>query len=138
MKPNNAIYQKCTRISFFRGWVEFLAPFHKLTARERDVMARILVQYFKFKACVQDPEDDELLKELLWSQTSRKDMRESLKMSQAHFQMILAKLRESGVLVNNDLNPKYIPHVGDEPRFMLSIIFDWSSDSEPVDGKKQD
>ena len=131
MKPNNVIYQKCNRISFFRGWVEFLAPFHKLTARERDVMARILVQYFKLKDNIPDPE---VLKEVMWSQTSRKDMRESLKMSQAHFQMMLAKLREAGVLVDGDLNPKYIPHVDDQPRFMLSIVFDWSSDSAPVNG----
>ena len=131
MKPNNVIYQKCNRISFFRGWVEFLAPFHKLTARERDVMARILVQYFKLKDNIPDPE---VLKEVMWSQTSRKDMRESLKMSQAHFQMILAKLREAGVLVDGDLNPKYIPHVDDQPMFMLSIVFDWSSDSAPVNG----
>ena len=131
MKPNNVIYQKCNRISFFRGRVEFLAPFHKLTARERDVMARILVQYFKLKDNIPDPE---VLKEVMWSQTSRKDMRESLKMSQAHFQMILAKLREAGVLVDGDLNPKYIPHVDDQPRFMLSIVFDWSSDSAPVNG----
>ena len=131
MKPNNVIYQKCTRISFFRGWVEFLAPFHKLTARERDVMARILVQYFKLKDNIPDPE---VLKEVMWSQTSRKDMRESLGMSQAHFQMILAKLREAKVLVDGDLNPKYIPHVSDDPRFMLSIVFDWSSEGIPGNG----
>ena len=131
MKPNNVIYQKCNSISFFRGWVEFLAPFHKLTSRERDVMARILVQYFKLRDSIPDPE---MLKEVMWSHTSRKDMRESLKMSQAHFQMILAKLREAGVLVNGDLNPKYIPHIGDEPRFMLSIVFDWSSQSNPING----
>ena len=131
MKPNNVIYQKCTRLSFFRGWVEFLAPFHKLTARERDVMARILVQYFKLKDNIPDPE---VLKEVMWSQTSRKDMRESLKMSQAHFQMILAKLREAGVLVDGDLNPKYIPHVDEQPRFMLSIVFDWSTDVQTVNG----
>ena len=131
MKPNNVIYQKCTRLSFFRGWVEFLAPFHKLTARERDVMARILVQYFKLKDNIPDPE---VLKEVMWSQTSRKDMRESLGMSQAHFQMILAKLREAKVLVDGDLNPKYIPHVSDDPRFMLSIVFDWSSEGIPGNG----
>lgn len=129
MKPNNVIYQKCTDISFFRAWIEFLAPFHKLTSREREVAARIIAQYFKLKDSIPDPE---MLKEVLWSHTSRKDMRESLDMSQAHFQMILAKLRTSGVLVDGDINPKYIPHIGDEPRFMLAIVFDWSSPSNPI------
>lgn len=129
MKPNNVIYQKCTATSFFRLWIEFLAPFHKLTSRERDVAARIIIQYFKLKESIPDPE---MLKEVLWSHTSRKDMRESLGMSQAHFQMILAKLRDAKILLNGDLNPKYIPHTTDDPRFMLTIIFDWSSPASPI------
>ena len=129
MKPNNVIYLKCTDISFYRMWIEFLAPFHKLTSRERDVAARIIVQYFKLKDSIPDPE---MLKEVLWSHTSRKDMRESLGMSQAHFQMILAKLRSAGVLLDGDINPKYIPHTTEDPRFQLSIVFDWSSRSNPI------
>ena len=134
MKPNNVIFQKCTNVSFYRMWFEFLTPFHKLTAREKDVAARIIAQYFKLRDSIPD---QEMLKEVLWSHTSRKDMRESLKMSQAHFQMILAKLREAGVIVNGDINPKYIPHTSPEPRFMLSIIFDWSSSDNPINGQKQ-
>ena len=122
---------KCTENSFYRMWIEFLAPFHKLTARERDVAARIIAQYFRLKESIPDPE---VLREVLWSQTSRKDMRESLGISQAYFQMVLAKLKTSGVLVNGDINPKYIPHKTDEPRFMLSVVYDWSTPSKPVDG----
>jgi len=133
MKPNNVIYLKCTDTSFYRMWIEFLAPFHKLTARERDVAARVIAQYFKLKDSIPDPE---VLKEVLWSHTSRKDMRESLGMSQAHFQMILVKLRTSGVLLDGDINPKYIPHINEDPRFMLSIVFDWSSQVNPIDGQK--
>ena len=129
MKPNNVIYLKCTDSSFYRMWIEFLAPFHKLTSREREVAARIIAQYFKLKDSIPDPE---VLKEVMWSHTSRKDMRESLKMSQAHFQMILAKLRTSGVIVDGDINPKYIPHISEDPRFLLSIVFDWSSQAKPI------
>ena len=134
MKPNNVIYLKCTDTSFYRMWIEFLAPFHKLTARERDVAARIIAQYFKLKDSIPDPE---MLKEVMWSHTSRKDMRESLGMSQAHFQMILAKLKTSGVLLEGDINPKYIPHISENPRFMLSIVFDWSSPQNPINGQEQ-
>ena len=131
MKPNNVIYLKCTDDSFYRMWIEFLSPFHKLTSREKDVAARIIAQYFKLKGSIPDPV---VLKEVMWSNTSKKDMRESLNMSPAHFQMILAKLRTSGVLVNGDINPKYIPHINPDPRFMLSIVFDWSTQSNPVNG----
>jgi len=135
MKPNNIIKLKCTRDSFYRLWFEFLAPFHKLTARERDVAARIVAQYFRLKAEIDDPE---VLRDVLWSQTSRRDMRESLKMSPAHFQMILAKLKAAGVLVDGDINQRFIPHKTDEPRFLLSVYYDWSSPDEPVREKQQD
>ena len=130
MKPNNVIYLKCTDDSFYRMWMEFLTPFHKLTYREKDVAARIILQYFKFKDNVQDPE---VLRELLWSRKSRKDIMDSLKMSQAHFQMVLAKLRTAGVLVDGDINPRYIPHrKADDQRFMLQIVYDWSSPKNPI------
>jgi len=124
MKPNNTIILKCTEDSFPRTWMEFLAPFHKLTSRERDVAARLLKQYFRLKAEIEDPE---VLKDVMWSRTSRKDMMQSLGMSPAHFQMVLAKLKKAGVIANDDLNPKFIPHMGDNPRHMLCVVFDWSS-----------
>ena len=127
-KPNNFIVQKCTATSFFRALIEFF-PSLKLSSREKDVAARILFQYFKLKDSIQDPE---VLRDVLWSQNSRKDMRESLGMSQAHFQMILGKLRSSGFLVDGHINWEYIPNMTDDPRFVLCIYFDWSSKSNPI------
>ena len=99
--------------------MEFMTPFHKLTSREKDVAARIIMQYFKFRETVSDPE---VLKELLWSRSSRKDIMDSLKMSQAHFQMVLAKLRTAGVIQNGTLYNKYIPDmIPGDSRFMLGI-----------------
>lgn len=115
--------------------MEFLTPFHKLTSREKDVAARIIMQYFKFKGSV---DDREVLKELLWSRSSRKDIMDSLKMSQAHFQMVLAKLRSAGVIKDGDLNPRYIPgRIEGERRFMLQIVYDWSSPKKPIDRESE-
>ena len=137
MKTNSLIPLKCTEESFFRLWVEFLAPFHKLTSRERDVAARIIAQYLKLQKNIAD---SAVLEEVLWSQTSRKDMRESLGMSPAYFQMILGKLRDVGMIENGVVNNRYLPHMTDEPRYMLSILFDWSSPSNPIrrGGQEQD
>ena len=129
MKPNNSIYLKCSHDSFYRTWVEFLTPYHKLTSRERDVAARILAQYFRLKDNVEDPE---VLRDILWSRKSRKDMMDSLGMTQAHFQMVLAKLKKAEVLLDGDINPRYIPHMGEDPRFMLQIIYDWSTEEDKV------
>lgn len=129
MKPNNLIYLKCTEDSFYRLWIEFLAPFHKLTARERDVAARIIYQYFRLKEEIADPE---VLRDVMWSQKSRRDMRESLGMSPAHFQMVLARLRAAEILVDGDINPRFIPHKSNDPRFVLQVIYDWSTPQNPI------
>jgi len=135
MKPNNVFFIPCTETSFYRAWIEFLAPYHKLTARERDVAARILMQYFKFRDSVDDPA---VLRDLLWSKTSRKDLMRSLKISQAHFQIILNKLKSAGFLLEWDINPRFIPHkVADESRFMLQVVFDWSSNNHPINREKE-
>ena len=110
-------------------WIEFLTPFHKLTAREKDVAARIIIQYFRLKDDIQDPE---VLRDVLWSRKSRKDMMDSLGMSQAHFQMVLSKLKTAGVLVDGNIDPRYIPHKTDASRFMLQIVYDWSTPADPI------
>lgn len=115
-------------------WIEFLTPFHKLTAREKDVAARIIIQYFRLKDDIPDPE---VLRDVLWSRKSRKDMMDSLGMSQAHFQMVLSKLKTAGVLVDGNIDPRYIPHKTDMSRFMLQIVYDWSTPADPVRNASQ-
>lgn len=132
MKPNNFIYLNCTDDSFFRLWMEFLTPFHHMTAREKEVAARILMQFFKFKDNVQDPE---VLRELVWSRKSRADIMASLKMTPSNFQMFIGKLRSRGFLQGEDdeINQRFIPHrTAGDTRFILQIVYDWSSKDNPV------
>lgn len=130
MKPNNVFLVSCTDTSFYRSWIEFLTPYHKLTAREKDVAARLLMQYFKFRESVPD---DDVLRDLLWSRKSRTDMMASLGMSQAHFQMVLAKLKSAGFLKDGDINPRFLPHkIEGDSRFMLQVVFDWSSERNSI------
>lgn len=136
MKPNNIARIACSsRSHFFRMWVEFLAPWHKLAPREMDVFARVLEQYYVISKKVQDPE---LIPEVMWTNASRKDMRESLGMTQPHFQMILKALKDAGVLVDDKINKRFIPHLTEDPRFGFFVMFDWSSLTNPVNGQKQD
>ena len=131
MKPNRVVHVKCeNRKHFYRVWMELLAPWHHLTSREQDVAARILAQYFRLKENIAD---DEVLKEVLWSSTSRKDMMESLKMKPEYFQIVLAKLKTSGFIVDGNINKRYLPVMTQDPRFLLSIVYDWSTPKSPVD-----
>jgi phage terminase large subunit GpA-like protein len=130
MRPNNTFQVKLPPGKFLRAWMEFLTPYHHLTAREKDVAARILEQYFRFKKVV---DDDETLKELLWSHTSRKDMRESLSLSQPYFQAVLASLKQHGFLTpDGGVESRYIPRLSGDPAHMLLVLFDWSTPQNPV------
>ena len=133
MQPNNTFFIETTDEDFYRAWMDFTAPYHHLTSREREVGARILSYYFKLKASIDDPE---VLRDLLWSRKCRKDMMESLNMSSAHFQMVLAKLRSSQFLLDGDINPRFIPHKTEEPRLMLAVYFNWSGKRNPIHGDK--
>jgi hypothetical protein len=59
-------------------------------------------------------------------------MMDSLDMSQPHFQMKLAKLKKAGVIVDGTIQPRFIPHMTDNPKFVLQLYYDWSSPSNPI------
>ena len=127
---NNVIVLKCTPDSFYRMWLEMLTPFHNLANREKDVAARILLQWSKLCDSVEDPTVRE---EIMWSKKSKLDIRNSLGMSSPFFQSVLRKLRANGVLVDGDrINPRYIPHLKkDDNGFVLAVMFDFSSTTNP-------
>ena len=133
-RPINIAEIKCTQESLCRVWVEFLTPYHHLTKRQRDVFAVIMSQYFRIMfQCG----SKNMVRTLLWSSQSRADMRRMLGMSQPHFQMVLAKLRECGVLRGDDINPRYLPHITPDSRSIeMRVIFDYSNPQNkemPVD-----
>lgn len=97
------------------------------------------MQYFRLKDRVagddtNDAERKELLKALLWSKKSKQDMMCSLGMTPEHFQMIIGKLKKAKFLTeDNDIWPRFIPNkMPDDKRFMLQIVYDWSSQSAPI------
>lgn len=107
---------------FFRYWLEFLRPFHRLTEREIDVTASFLKQRYELSKVVSDPE---VLDKLTMSEDTKRKVREDCKISQAHFQVIMTKLKKSKVVENGKINPKFIPKVDEDAKiFQLLLLFD--------------
>ena len=91
-RPNNVIALKSSLSGkFFRIWLEFLRPFHKLTERETDVMAAFLKERFELSKVVSD---QEVLNRLTMSEDTKKKIRETCNISQTHFQVIMTKLKK--------------------------------------------
>lgn len=107
--------------SFFRYWFEFLRPFHKLTDREMDVIASFVKHRYMLSKVVSD---QEILNRLTMSDDTKRKVREDCNISQAHFQVIMTKLKKSKVIENGRINPKFIPRLDkDSNNFQLLLSF---------------
>lgn len=109
---------------FFRYWFEFLQPFHHLTDREMDVITSFVKHRYELSQVISD---EEILDKVVMSEDTKKKVREECGITLAHFQVIMGKLRKSKVLLDNRINPKFIPKLRkDGNSFKLMLLFDFS------------
>lgn len=105
--------------SFFKCWLEFLAPLHHLTPREIDVASAFLKQRYELGKVVSDPD---LLDKIIMSEETKAKVREDCNISAAHFQVIMGKLRKNNVIKDNKINQKLIPKFNEESNNCLLLI----------------
>lgn len=121
-KNTNIVRVTPTKSKFFRYWFEFLQPFHKLPPREMDVIACFLKHRYELSKVIRD---DELLDKVVFSEDVKKKIREECNIKVQHFQVIMSKLKKSGVVKDNKINKKYIPNMDDDAKeFRLIFHFD--------------
>lgn len=119
---NNVIRIPTSQKKFFRFWFEFLKPFHKLTDREIDVITAFTYERYNLGKVISD---DDILDKVVMSEDSKKKIREEYKVTPAYFQVIMGKLRRNGLIVNNKINPRFIPNITeDNGSFKLMLLFD--------------
>lgn len=107
---------------FFKYWLEFLKPFHKLTDREMDVTASFLKHRYELSKVVTDLD---VLDRLTMSEDTKRKVREDCQISQAHFQVIMTKLKQSKIVENGKINSKFIPRISSDDNFQLLLNFDF-------------
>jgi len=123
--PHGVISISCSLDnSFFKYWFEFLKPFHNLTGREMDVIVSLTKHRHQLSKVVKD---DVILDKVVMSEDVRKQVREECNLSLPHFQVIMGKLRDNKVIVNNKINPRFIPNIKEEDgNFKLMLLFDFN------------
>ena len=92
--------------NFFRIWIEFLTPLHNLTNREKDVVAAFLKARFELSKSIPDKV---WLDKVVMSDEVKNNIKKECKVSDAFFQVILGKLRKTGIIQDGSINPKFIP-----------------------------
>lgn len=122
-RPNGVLVIPCSlNGSFFKLWFNFLRPFHKLTDREIDVIASFVKQRYELSKVIKD---QEVLNRVTMSDDTKRKVRKECDMSQAHFQVIMTKLKKSKIIENDRINPKFIPKlIEGEENFQLLLSFD--------------
>ena len=108
---------------FFRIWIEFLTPLHNLTNREKDVVAAFIKAMFELRSSIPD---QTWLNKAVMSDEIKANIKKECKVSDAFFQVILGKLRKTGIIVDGKINPKFIPkNLNPEDKsFQLLLYFD--------------
>lgn len=107
---------------FFTYWLNFLKPFHQLTTREIEIVATFLkIRYELSKSIL----DTNILDTVLMSKDVKNRIRKECNMTTSIFQVILTKLKKKKIIIDNKINPKFIPNIKEENgKFILLLYFD--------------
>lgn len=128
-KPDNVTVVPSTSKNVFRKWLEFMRPYHKLTDREMDIAAAFIRHRFTLSKVISD---DTILDSVLLSEDTKKKIREECNITLQHFQVILGSLRKNKVIVNNRINPKFIPSLKEDSDY-LTLMFYFKIEDESKD-----
>ena len=111
---------------FFKYWFKFLLPFHGLTDREMDVAAAFLLKRYELSKVISDVN---ILNSVLMNEDTKRDIREKVDIGHQHFQVIMSKLRKTKVIIDNKINPRFIPNVKEENgNFKLLLLFSFNDE----------
>lgn len=124
MKKANNIVRIPTSLNgkFFRYWFEFLQPFHNLTNREIDVITAFVKHRYQLSKAIKD---DNVLDNIIMSEETKKKVREECNITLPHFQVIMGKLKKNKVIIDDKINPRFIPNIDEETGyFQLLLLFE--------------
>lgn len=113
----------CSIDVFFKYWLMFTAPLHKLAAKDLEILSYILKKRYELSKIIVD---DSKIDKFLLSTEIRDEIIEENNITKNSFQVTLSRLRKFGVLEANDtINKRFIPNLShDADRFDLMILFE--------------
>lgn len=113
-----------TNSNFIRTWLEVMRPIHHLTPKEMDFAAIMLEKRYEIAANIANPEKNQaMIDRLLFDDETKEAMREKAGIKKSHMQVILHKMRMSGVIEDKKFSENYIPAWTPGKPFRLAIIF---------------
>ncbi len=108
--------------SFFKRYVEFTYPFHKLADRQQSVLALLLYYHFQLKKEITN-------NKILWKEVFDYDTKvkiyTELDIKSSNLENVLTALRNNNVIIDGEISPFYIPTL-DQKSNKFSITFNFN------------
>jgi len=117
MRPTNILKIKSSDYNeLFLNWFLILKPLHNLSNKECILASKLYKYRDELKEVILDKE---ILDTTILSDTYRKKIIEEMNITMIHLQVLLTSLRKKNVIIDNRLNPKFIPHIKDSELSLL-------------------
>nr|DAU19576.1 MAG TPA: hypothetical protein [Crassvirales sp.] len=117
MRPTNILKIKSSDYDeLFLNWFLILKPLHNLSNKECILASKLYKYRDELKEVILDKE---ILDTTILSDTYRKKIIEEMDITMIHLQVLLTSLRKKNVIIDNRLNPKFIPHIKDSELSLL-------------------
>lgn len=118
---SKAIRVPCTRDNFYKIWLTFLMPLHKLTTKSTEVASELLRHRYLLSKAISDPV---LLNKVLMGQETRTEIMKKCNITSSNFYVVMGKLKKADFLKDGGINPKFIPDsVMNSNSYQLHIMF---------------
>lgn len=114
-------------VSFFRAWLDFTAPLHSLTNKEKLVMAYYLKEHYDLNKVITD---DAILAQVLASSATKQKIISACNFTASNLQVVLHKFKKHNLMTEGRIDPKLIPAISTEVeesgefRLMVRISID--------------
>jgi len=113
-----------TNSNFIRTWLEVMRPFHRLTAREMDFAAAFLEKRYEIASNIADPDKNQaMIDRLLFDDDTKEAVRERVGLTKSHMQVIMHKMKSSGLIGDRKFNMNYVPNWTPGKPFRLVMVF---------------
>jgi len=120
---------KTSFTGFFEAWLDSTyLLLHKLTAKERSIMAVFLRKHYELS---QKINDEAILSRVLLDETTKLQVIEECNISKGQLQVAIAQFKKKGLMVGGKIAPKLIPDREAVERGELRLLIVYKYDKEP-------
>ena len=98
-----------TLLNVIKYWLFLLRSRHQLQKKQEELLSLIIYQYIMFSKEVSNPK---FIWKLVFDYDSRQEISEIMNISNINFENYLTRMRNNNVIIDNQVNPNYMPGIG--------------------------